>query len=259
MRVENTGAVRSDLMARLRQRPGDVDSRMQLFRVCVIDGQWQRALDQLAIASQLDGTVSDTTLLYQRNIACEAQRYRVFSGQDAPLFLGEPPAWVGYLVQALRSQEGQASAVLVHAALDAGTCPEGTINGEAFAWLADADSRLGPVLEAFIDGKYYWIPFVHLAAVSIDEPEDLLDLAWCPVTISLANGGTCHGFIPTRYCASYQTASDDIKLARLTQWMPWADDLQTGEGQRMLVTDQAEYALLDCREITFHVSSPVLS
>jgi protein involved in temperature-dependent protein secretion len=38
--------------------------------------------------------------------------------------------------------------------------------GNLFAWLADADVRLGPVLEAIVDGKYYWIPFGNLSAIT---------------------------------------------------------------------------------------------
>ena len=40
--------------------------------------------------------------------------------------------------------------------------PAAPIDGKAFAWMADADMRLGPVLEAVINGRYYWVPLVHL-------------------------------------------------------------------------------------------------
>ena len=40
----------------------------------------------------------------------------------------------------------------------------GSLNGQPFEWVADADSRLGPVMEAIINGRYYWVPFARLAS-----------------------------------------------------------------------------------------------
>ena len=65
----------------------------------------------------------------------------------------------------------------------------GTVNGEAFEWIADADMRLGPVLEAVVNGKYYWMPFSALAQVDIDPPEDLRDMVWLPAHFLFVNGG----------------------------------------------------------------------
>ena len=42
------------------------------------------------------------------------------------------------------------------------------IDGKAFAWIADADMRLGPICEAVINGRYYWLPFVHIARIVIE-------------------------------------------------------------------------------------------
>ena len=33
---------------------------------------------------------------------------------------------------------------------------------QPFAWIADADTRLGPVLEAIINGRYFWVPFQRI-------------------------------------------------------------------------------------------------
>lgn len=251
MRVTNTMTAQSDLIAQLRARPNDVDSRLRLFRLAVIDGNWGRAVNQLEVAVKLDAGLSHTAMVYERNIACERMRDAVFRGMETPVFLGTPPPWVGYLVQALRQQDAAASAKLAGSALEQAEPTGGAINGEPFAWLADADSRLGPVLEVFIDGNYYWVPFEHVTLVNINPPDDVLDLAWCPCDLTLNNGGECKGYVPTRYPGTEQCARDDLKLARMTEWQPWVDALQKGLGQRMFISDQGEYALLDCREILF--------
>lgn len=259
MRVTDTKAAQSDLIARLRARPQDVDARLQLFRFTVIDGNWDRAGIQLDTAEQLDASVSHTAMVYRRNITCERDRHQVFSGAMTPVFLGTPPQWVGYLVQALQEAEPDRRAALASAAFDEASAISGTINGEPFEWLADEDNRLGPVLEAFVDGKYYWIPFEHITSLTIGVPDDLLDLAWCPAELTLTNGGVCNIYIPTRYPATHLGQRDDLKLARQTEWIPWSGELQQGLGQRMFVSDRDEYALLDCREIRFNPLSPVLA
>ena len=35
----------------------------------------------------------------------------------------------------------------------------------AFEWIADADDRLGPVLEAIVNGRYYWVPFERVRRI----------------------------------------------------------------------------------------------
>ena len=43
----------------------------------------------------------------------------------------------------------------------------GKLDGQAFEWIADADSRLGPVLEACVNGRYYWVPLPRLSRVDV--------------------------------------------------------------------------------------------
>src|SRR5256885_10811882 len=46
-----------------------------------------------------------------------------------------------------------------------------------------------PILEAIVNGRYYWIPFARLSEVRIEKPADLRDIAWTPAYLTLANGG----------------------------------------------------------------------
>ena len=75
----------------------------------------------------------------------------------------------------------------------------GSIDGVAFEWLADADSRLGPVLEVIFNGRYYWIPFQQIQYIELEAPVDLRDVVWMPAQFTWVNGGTASGLIPTRY------------------------------------------------------------
>jgi type VI secretion system protein ImpE len=57
--------------------------------------------------------------------------------------------------------------------------------------------------------------------------------------------------IPTRYPGSESSADGLIQLARKTEWLEVHDGEFQGLGQRLLVTDAGEFALLDVRSLQF--------
>ena len=194
---------------------------------------------------------------YREALRCEVLRRDVFDGKRMPLVLGDPQDWLAWMLEALKLEaEGHAAAAaeLRGRALETAPATGGTIDDAPFAWLADADSRLGPVLEAIINGKYYWVPFSRLLRVEIDKPADLRDFVWTPATITLANGSANVALVPTRYPGSERESNDALRLARATEWREHAGGAWHGVGQRMLATDQTEAALLDVRVLTFDVA-----
>src|SRR4030095_4185487 len=126
----------------------------------------------------------------------------------------------------------------------------GDINGQPFSWIADADSRIGPVLEAVINGRYYWVPFARLTKVQIEPPEDLRDFVWTPAHPEFENGGESVALIPTRYAGSATSGDGLLALARKTVWEEIAPDTHRGLGQRVLTTDAADVPLLEVRTIS---------
>lgn len=63
------------------------------------------------------------------------------------------------------------------------------------------------------------------------------------------NGGENYGLIPARYPQSYQ-ADPLLALSRKTVWQEFPYDLNIGYGQKMWITDQSEYPLMEIRTIT---------
>ena len=107
------------------------------------------------------------------------------------------------------------------------------------------------MLEAIINGQYYWVPFQHIKALQIEEPADLRDVVWMPAHFVWQNGGDTVGLIPTRYPNSENHQDPALKLARSTEWQEPDEGLFVGLGQRVLSTNNNDYALMDIREITF--------
>lgn len=242
------------LQADVRAQPGKAELRVALFQLLCVLGRWDKALSQLDVAGQLDAGALAMVQTYREAIACERLRGEVFAGRRVPMIFGEPDPWLAMLVEALL-QDGRGEFALAASlraqAFDAAPANAGQMDGRAFDWLADADGRLGPVLEAIVNGRYYWVPFAHLSAVSIEAPADLRDLVWAPAQLSFTNGGEVVALLPNRYPDLPADADGALLMARRTEWLPGAGDSYRGLGQRILVTPEAETALLEIRELRF--------
>ena len=150
----------------VRSSPADAKRRVFLFQLLTVLGQWDRALTQLNVAADMDPSTLAMAQTYRESIRCELFRAQVFAGDRAPLVFGAPERWIALMLEALRlnaSDETEHAAQVRETAFEEAPATGGTIGEQEFEWLADADSRLGPILEAIIDGKYYWVPFHPVA------------------------------------------------------------------------------------------------
>jgi type VI secretion system protein ImpE len=241
------------LQQQVREKPSDAKLRVFLFQLLCICGQWSRAATQLNVCGELDAGTLAMVNTYREALQCEVVRDAVFAGQTTPMVFGQPQAWIALLIEALAADargDTASAAKLRGEAYDAAPATPGSINGQSFAWIADADSRLGPVLEAVINGRYSWVPYAALRKITIEAPEDLRDLVWAPAHLEFINGGESVALIPTRYAAgSYEALDGALQLARRTEWLPLGDEHFRGAGQRVLTADSAELGLLEVREI----------
>ena len=224
------GAALETLQRQVRANAGDAHLRVFLFRLLCVLGKWQRALDQLKVCGELDAGTLAMVNTYGAALQCEALREAVFDGRTLPHVFGPPTDWVASLAQALQlqAQGHQAQAAQLRSrALEQAPASQGRIDGQGFEWIADADSRLGPVLEVVINGRYGWLPLEHLRRLSFE-----------PVPTGTTSG-----------------ADSALLMSRKTEWLEIADDQYRGLGQRALTTDGGDHALLDVREIVTTGSS----
>jgi len=254
VREGDLDAALTHLQQQVRQDPSSSELRVFLFQLLSVMGQWDRAVTQLDVAGDLDAGALAMVQMYREAVKCERLRDAVFSGRTSPMVFGEPDEWLALLIEALlvsatpRASEARS---LRTRALEAAPPSAGTIDGQPFEWIADADARLGPVCEAVINGRYYWVPFSRLSRLDIEAPTDLRDVVWMPAHFAFTNGGEAVGVIPTRYPGSETSADPLIRLARKTIWLETGPDTYVGEGQRLFATDAAEFAVMDVRSILF--------
>jgi len=236
----------------VRAKPSDAKLRVFLFQLLSVMGQWERAMTQLNVAADLDAANLLMANVCRPALNAEALRAEIFAGKRSPVVFGEPPEWIGWMLEASRLvAEGRYDACLElrDRAFEACPATSGAVNDEPFEWIADHDQRLGPILEAIVEGKYYWVPFQNLREVLLEAPADLRDRVWMPATFTWANGGQSVGLIPSRYPGSEASDDSAIQLGRRTDWTEHEGDLLLGLGQRMLATDQKEYGLLEVHSI----------
>ena len=240
------------LQEQVRHNPSDAKLRVFLFQLLCVLGQRERALTQLNVAAELDPGTLAMAQMYREALQCESLRAEVFGGKKSPLIFGEPPEWMALLIESLLvrgTERSHESASLRARAFEDAPPTPGTIDGQPFEWIADADMRLGPVCEAVINGRYYWVPFDRLSRIDLEAPADLRDVVWMPAHFQFSNGGESVGLIPTRYPGSESSGDAQVRLARKTVWQEEAPEVFTGLGQRVLTTDAGEHAIMDVRTI----------
>lgn len=255
----------AQLQQQVRQSPGDARLRVFLFQLLAVLGRWDRALTQLGVCGEMDAGALAMVHTYREAVKCEALRAEVFAGRRTPVVFGEPEPWTALLLEALRlsaAGEHAKAASLRESALEQAPAAAGRAvtaamqgggdeppAGEPFEWIADADARMGPMLEAIVLGRYLWIPFHRLQRVVFEPVEDLRDLVWIPAHLTWANGGEQVALLPVRYAGTEQAGDDALLLARRTDWSGTAAGVQEGIGQRLLATDAADYGLLELRRL----------
>lgn len=236
----------------IRAKPDDAQLRVFLFQLLCVLGQWDRALVQLELCAEMDASALAMREMYRDAIACERLRIDVFEGIRSPMLFGEPEPWIALLIESLiRGGRGEAQAAerLRSDAFEAAPTTAGAIDGQPFTWIADCDMRLGPVLEAIVNGRYYWIPFTRLLQIDVEEATDLRDYVWLPAHLRFINGGESVALIPARYPGSDSADDGLLALGRKSAWIERAPGVFCGLGQRVIATDAGEYPLLDIRRV----------
>ncbi|MFN7570257.1 MAG: type VI secretion system accessory protein TagJ [Betaproteobacteria bacterium] len=239
-----------DAKARVQVAPNDFLARSLLWQVFACRGEFDRARKQLDVMLGLDSSWAIEVQACHGLIDSELQRAEVFAGIRSPTCFGPPPEWFGALVAAVgHVAQGQIAAASTLLDEVAEAVPEvpGSIDGRAFAWICDGDARVMPVLEVVAQGKYVWVPWQAVRNLTTQPPTELRDRLWQRAMLDATGTGGIEVFLPVRYPAPQSEAQ---AVAARTDWQPLNERFFIGFGQKMLLTDADEYALLDVRELT---------
>jgi type VI secretion system protein ImpE len=215
------------LGSELRNDPTDTKRRTFLFELLCFTGDYDRAEKQLDILADAGKEAAMGTLLYRSALQAARTRRDMFEKKTFPLG-GE------------------------------GTPVGGTLNGQAFESIEDADPRIGAHLEVFAAGAYLWLPFEHIASVRMEPPKRLRDTIWIPAI--LQTGPKCKGLdlgevlLPALTPLVSKHPRNSVRLGRETVWEE-SDGETVPAGQKLLLVDGEEIPILEVRNLLFAASS----
>ncbi|KVN24085.1 ImpE/SciE family protein [Burkholderia stagnalis] len=233
--------------ARIRRAPTHAAHRWALFQLLCAACDWQRALQQLQVYAQLDTRQTSTAFAYRDLIRAESRRARVLDGSERPAVVFDAPSWMNDMLDALRlARDGQISAAddARERALDAAPLVAAVANDRHLDWIADSDTRLGPVCEIVAAGHYRWVPLSDIASWTIARPASLVDLLWAPCTLELSDDSTMHGFMPARYPDSTDT-DDALRVGRTTRWREAGRTGIIASGQKTWASSAGDFGLFE--------------
>jgi len=254
LRAGDLDGARALLVDAVRRGPQDQPARMFLFQLLCISGEWDKAQIQLRALAQLSPEAQMLAMAYSQAIDAEKFRAQVFAGTAQPALLVKSSTWAGDLTGALsalcqgRLEDAEA---LRDQAFDAAPDTPGELDGVAFEWIADGDTRFGPALEAIIAGQWGLVPFDAIEKVESEGPRDLRDIVWLPVQLAFKTGQSVAALLPARYPGTELRQDASLRLTRGTDWVdqPWG---QAGLGQHeWSLSDGSDVGILSLRRLTF--------
>ncbi|VWD41878.1 virulence protein, SciE type [Burkholderia lata] len=237
----------------IRAQPALAAHRWALFQWLCVTGDWTRAVIQLQTWAKLEPQQAQAAQVVRDLIRAERWRHKVVVGRERPGFVLEPASWVKELVGALELAADGHDELADDArakALDAAPLIAARTPGGVASWIADSDSRFGPVCEVITAGHYRWVPFADLAAWRIAPPANLIDLVWAPCVLTLSDGSTVRGFMPARYPGS-EAAIDALRLGHETAWHDAGRTAVIALGQKTWTTDQGDFGLFELAHAQF--------
>jgi type VI secretion system protein ImpE len=243
--------------SQIRKQPGDASHRWALFQWLCVEREWDRAIRQLQVFGQLDADSLPLVHACRDLIRAERWRERVLAGLATPGYVLDTPAgWMLGLIAALRlSGRGELDAAddAREQALDAAPLVAGRAGETRFEWIADSDSRLGPICEIMTAGSYRWLALADITAWQIATPATLSDLMWARCTVTLNDGTVVRGFMPARYPSSSagECDTDLLNLGRLTVWRETRRTGIVASGRKTWTTSAGDVGLFAWSDCTF--------
>jgi type VI secretion system protein ImpE len=223
----------------LRVHPTDTARRTFLFELASFAGNWDRALRQLDVLAGGGNMAEAGTLLYRAAIQNERVREHMFATGDFPAAPAPAPV-------------------------------SGTLNGQPFLAIEDADPRLGARLEVFAGGRYLWLPFAHLASLRVQAPAHLRDVRW--PTARVATGPSVRDLdlgevvLPALTPGAWRQEDPEVRLGRATDWEELPDGDFAPVGQKVLRVHGPAFGgdegtlvpLLEVRELVVTPPAPAM-
>lgn len=245
-------------LAVVKANPADQGKRFFLFELLLFLGDLDRAqkqIEAITFGDERDATV----IVYKRWLDSERLRRACFTTGGEPKLLAPPSEHVRLRLEALRqwrANNQESFGQLVHQANALMPPLKGELDGKAFSELRDCDDLLAGVMEVWVNGLYYWIPFENIASLNVMPPEYPRDLYALTAQLEVLNGDTGEVWLPVLYPNTHTASDPQFKLGRGNDWQTLPGDVVMGVGLKCILVEEDAIPLPEWRELTIHHPEP---
>jgi type VI secretion system protein ImpE len=238
-RLADAVALQSAIVA---DGPDDPAARLFLVELLAVAGRFREAWDHLRRITSDDPGWPASRRRFARLVRAAARR----EAGRRPTFLADPPPHAARRRRALRAEPAAAVRLIDRA--DAAT-PHlfGHVDGREFDGLRDADDRFASVLEAVVGREYVWVPWEHLRRITLAPVEHILDRAFRPARLRLADYSEVPAHLPMVYPGS--AGDDAFALGLDTDHPDPAGGPVRCVGGKLLLLRDEELPLAEVRQI----------
>ena len=245
---------RKQLTEEVKSSPADSGKRTLLFQVLSFAGEWDKAERHLDTLIQQDSKKETGAQIYRNLIRAEKERSEVLKLRRPPSLIPRSPAYLSEhlrAIQELRAGRLEEATRLMSQIEEQRSPISGMFNGKPFDGFKDTDAFLSYFLEVIIHEQYSWVPFEGIQELTISPPTKLFDLLWIPAQMTTWESLLLYCFLPVLYPESFLHAEDQVKLGRMTDWIPMGGPYSKGMGQHVFEVGDEEVTLLEIRELVF--------
>ena len=238
----------------VRELPDDISERLLLCDLLAFTGDRDGVRRHLANLEAGPGELGAYLAEWHDLLAADDRRH----AGGRPGFLTDPPPHVVRrleVLEQLRADPTTDGRDRIDAADEAAPWVEGHLDGRHFDGWRDADDLLGPILEVFQLGRYYWVPVEQLWKLRLDPEESLRDRLYRPVTLSLTTGTEHDVFLPTLYTATAGHPEEGIRSGAGMDWVE-RNGLLRGAGSRLYLFGEEELTPAEFRQVEVNRAYP---
>jgi type VI secretion system protein ImpE len=242
LRAGDLAGLRALFAARIRAEPAQAAHRAGLAEILILQGELERADDQLDIAMTQDPELAVPVLLTRQLIRAATARAETWGQRRPPELVADADDG---LTAALARLAG-AGTTQHEATLS------GTVDGRPFAGLRDADDRTAEVAEVLTStGLYVWVSLAQVAMLKLAPPSRPRDLVWRQAELEVRGGPSGVVYLPAVYPADSMT--DAQRLGRETDWVEQGAETW-GVGLRTFLVGDDALALGEFTELAVAAS-----
>jgi type VI secretion system protein ImpE len=241
---------------RVREKPGDIETRNLLSQFFCFQGDWARADKQLETIAKQDTESMVAVSILRQLIRAENARKQFFLEGRVPEIVSDPTEVIRQHLRAavaFREQDWPTANEAITLAKEIHQSVSGTNQGQPFDDLFDLDDLLGPVLEVLTtNGKYYWVPIENIRSLQFRPPKLPRDLLWRSAAIEVTQGPQGEVFLPAIYYGSHLAKNDAVRIGQQTEWSDDEGRPVRGLGGKMIVVGEQAVSLMELEQLEFN-------